>query len=79
MDFMILALSLALTTQELKPALAEAGLLGTSGMPGAELSSVVAGWYSDNYGRRRVLLYCVTTFAVFIAAVSYCQKWCLST
>ena len=63
MDFMILALALALITQEFGLSLAEAGLLGTSGMLGVGLSSILVGWYSDNYGRRRALIYCVTVFA----------------
>ena len=75
MDFMILALSLALITQELGLTLAEAGLLGTAGMLGVGLSSVVVGWYSDNYGRKPALLFCVTTFAVFTAAVYWSSSW----
>ena len=72
---MILALSSALITQELGLTLAEAGLLGTAGMLGVGLSSVVVGWYSDNYGRRKALVYCVTTFAIFTAAVYWSRSW----
>ena len=75
MDFMILALSLSLIAQEFGLTLARAGLLGTAGMLGVGLSSVVVGWYSDNFGRRRALLYCVTTFAVFTAAVCWARGW----
>ena len=75
MDFMILALSLALITQEFGLTLAEAGLLGTAGMLGVGASSVLVGWYSDNYGRRRALLFCVTTFAIFTAVVYWSRGW----
>ncbi len=75
MDFMMLALSLALITQEFQLTLAQAGLLGTAGMLGVGVSSVLVGWYADNYGRRRALLYCVTTFAVFTAAIYWSRSW----
>jgi MFS family permease len=75
MDFMVLALSLALITQELHLSLGEAGLLGTAGMMGVGLSSVVVGWYSDNYGRKRALMYCVTMFGIFTAAIFWARGW----
>jgi len=75
MDFMVLALSLALITEEFGLTLAQAGLLGTAGMIGVGLSSVIVGWYSDNFGRKRALLYCVTTFGVFTAAVFWARGW----
>lgn len=75
MDFMMLALSLALITQEFHLTLAQAGLLGTAGMLGVGVSSVLVGWYADNYGRRRALLYSVTTFGIFTAAVYWSRGW----
>ena len=75
LDFMVLALSLALITQEFQLSLAQAGLLGTAGMLGVGASSVLVGWYADNFGRKRALLYCVTTFAVFTAAVYWAGGW----
>jgi len=75
MDFMVLALSLALITEEFGLTLAQAGLLGTAGMLGVGLSSVLVGWYSDNFGRKRALLYCVTTFGAFTAAVYWARDW----
>jgi predicted MFS family arabinose efflux permease len=75
MDFMVLALSLAYIADEFGLSLAQAGLLGTAGMLGVGLSSVVVGWYSDNFGRRRALLYCVTTFGLFTAAVYWSSGW----
>ena len=72
---MILALSLALITQELGLTLSEAGLLGTAGMLGVGLSSVVVGWYSDNFGQKKALIYCVSTFASFTVAVYWSRNW----
>jgi predicted MFS family arabinose efflux permease len=75
MDFMVLALSLSLIAQEFHLTLGEAGLLGTAGMLGVGLSSVLVGWYSDNFGRKRALIYCVTVFGVFTAAVFWARSW----
>ena len=44
-------------------------------MLGVGLSSVLVGWYSDNYGRRLALMYCVTTFGLFTAAVYWSRDW----
>jgi MFS family permease len=75
MDFMVLALSLSLITQEFHLTLGEAGLLGTAGMLGVGASSVLVGWYSDNFGRKRALIYCVTVFGLFTAAVYWARDW----
>jgi MFS family permease len=75
MDFMMLALSLSLIAQELHLTLGEAGLLGTAGMLGVGLSSVVVGWYADNFGRKRALMICVAVFGAFTAAVFWASGW----
>ncbi len=75
MDFMILALSLALISQEFNLTLAQAGLLSTAGMIGVGVSSLLVGWYADNYGRRRALMFSVANFAVFTAAVYWSRNW----
>jgi MFS family permease len=75
LDFMILALSLSLITQEFQLTLGQAGLLGTAGMLGVAASSVLVGWYSDNYGRKPALIYCVLVFGLFTAAVYWARGW----
>lgn len=75
MDFMVLSLALAAITSEWQLTLGEAGLLGTAGMIGVGFSSVVIGWYADNYGRRRALLFSVAMFAVFTAAIALARGW----
>jgi MFS family permease len=75
MDFMVLSLSLTAITQEWHLTLGQAGLLGTAGMIGVGFSSVLVGWYADNYGRRRALLLSVITFAVFTASIAVARGW----
>jgi len=75
MDFMMLALALPAITTEWHLSLAQGGLLGTAGMIGVAVSSVVIGWYSDNFGRRRALLTSVILFGCFTAAVAIAGNW----
>jgi MFS family permease len=75
MDFMMLALALPAITTEWHLSLAQGGLLGTAGMIGVAISSVIIGWYSDNYGRRRALLSSVVLFGCFTAAVALAGNW----
>lgn len=75
MDFMVLALALAAITSEWHLSLGEAGLLGTAGMIGVGFSSILIGWYADNYGRRRALLLSVAIFAIFTAAIALARGW----
>lgn len=75
MDFMVLALALSAITTEFNLSLGEAGLLGTAGMIGVGLSSIVLGWYSDNFGRRSALLLSVAVFAIFTAAIALARGW----
>ncbi len=74
-DFMCLALALPAIMTDLHLTMADAGLLGTAGMIGVGLSSVIIGWYSDNYGRRRALIGSVLIFGIFTAAVSVGRNW----
>lgn len=75
MDFMVLALSLSAISKEWQLTASQAGLLGTAGLLGVGLSSVVVGWYADNYGRRRALAICVALFALFTSAGAWAQDW----
>ncbi|MED1953316.1 MFS transporter [Brevibacillus centrosporus] len=75
MDFMFLALALPVIIKEWNMSLGDAGLLGTSTLIGVGLSSIVLGWFSDNYGRRRALLISLAIFGVFTVAIAVSQTW----
>lgn len=76
MDFMMLALALPAIMAEWHLSPGQAGLLGTAGMIGVAFSSVLIGWYSDNFGRRRALLSSVVLFACFTAAIALAgNRW----
>ncbi len=75
MDFMMLALALPAIMAEWHLSLGQAGLLGTAGMIGVAFSSVIIGWYSDNFGRRRALLSSVILFGCFTAAIALAGNW----
>ncbi|WP_213741157.1 MFS transporter [Bradyrhizobium sp. dw_411] len=67
-DFMILAMSLPLMIKELGITMADAGLLGTATLLGVGLSSIIMGWFADNYGRRNALIAGIAVFGLFTAA-----------
>src|SRR4051812_31644684 len=69
LDFMILSMSLPLIIKELHITLAEAGLLGTATLVGVGLSSVIMGWFADNYGRKFALMVGIAVFGLFTAAI----------
>ena len=75
MDFMMLALALPAIMAEWHLSLSQAGLLGTAGMIGVAVSSVLIGWYSDNFGRRRALLSSIMLFGCFTAAIALAGNW----
>jgi predicted MFS family arabinose efflux permease len=68
-DFMILAMSLPLIIKELGITMADAGLLGTATLIGVGLSSVIMGWFADNYGRKVALMVGIAVFGLFTAAI----------
>ncbi|WNC13381.1 MFS transporter [Brevibacillus brevis] len=75
MDFMFLALALPVIIKEWNMPLGEAGLLGTATLIGVGLSSVVLGWYSDNYGRKKALQVSLGVFGLFTVAIAVSQTW----
>jgi MFS family permease len=75
MDFMVLALSLPGISSEWHLSAGAAGLLGTASLLGVGLSSVLVGWFADNYGRRNALAICVALFALFTSAGAWAQDW----
>lgn len=74
-DFMILALALPAIVTDFNLSLGEAGLIGTSGMIGVGLSSILLGWYADNHGRRPALIASVLIFALFTMAIAFARGW----
>lgn len=74
-DFMVLALALPAIVSEFGMTLGEAGLIGTAGMIGVGLSSVLIGWYADRHGRRPALIASVAIFAVFTMAIALARGW----
>lgn len=53
----------------------EAGLLVTATLLGIGCSSVLVGWYADNYGRRKALLLCLLAFGALTAAIAAADNW----
>jgi len=75
MDFMLLALALPAIIKEWNMPLDQAGLLGTATLIGVGLSSLILGWFSDHYGRRKALLVSVSFFGLFTGAIALAQNW----
>ncbi|MBB6123005.1 MFS transporter [Sphingobium subterraneum] len=74
-DFMVLALALPAIVSDFGLTLGEAGLIGTAGMIGVGLSSMLLGWYADNHGRRPALIASVLIFALFTVAIAFARGW----
>jgi MFS family permease len=53
----------------------EAGLLVTATLLGIGCSSVLIGWYADNYGRRKALLLCLLVFGALTASIAAADNW----
>lgn len=75
MDIMLLALSIPAIMKDLNISMSEAGLLGTATLIGVGLSSVVVGWYADNYGRRKALLWSLISFGILTAFIGVSSTW----
>jgi len=75
MDFMLLALAMPAMISEWNLSLSEAGLLGTATLAGVGLSSIVVGWYADNYGRRPALMASLVVFGVLTGAIALARGW----
>lgn len=74
-DFMVLALALPAIVGDFGLTLGEAGLIGTAGMIGVGLSSMLLGWYADSKGRRPALIASVLIFALFTVAIAFARGW----
>jgi MFS family permease len=75
MDLVMLAMALSVIMKELGLTPSEAGLLATSTLIGVGFSSVMVGWYSDNYGRRKAMLGCLVSFSLFTMMIAAANSW----
>ena len=70
MEIILLSLALPAIREDLQLSPAQGGLLATATLLGIGLSSVLAGYVSDNFGRKTALIASLTTFGVFTAALA---------
>jgi len=75
MDLVLLAMALQPIMKELALTPSEAGFLATATLIGVGFSSVVMGWYSDNYGRRKAMLWALVSFSLLTMAIAVAQSW----
>ncbi|GAA5109452.1 MFS transporter [Orbus sasakiae] len=75
MDITLLAVALPVMMKELDMTMSEGGLLGTATLLGVGISSIVVGWYSDNYGRRKALIWSLALFGILTAAIGLSPNW----
>ncbi|TWF79856.1 putative MFS family arabinose efflux permease [Pseudonocardia hierapolitana] len=71
MEIILLSLALPAIREDLQLSPAQGGLLATATLLGIGLSSVLAGYVSDNFGRKTALIASLTTFGVFTAALAF--------
>lgn len=69
-ELLLLALALPQIRADLGLTIGQAGLLATSTLLGIGLSSVVVGYVSDNFGRKKALIGCLAVFGAFTASLS---------
>jgi MFS family permease len=70
MEIILLSLALPAIRADLQLGPAQGGLLATATLLGIGLSSLVAGYVSDNFGRKTALVASLATFGAFTAALA---------
>jgi MFS family permease len=70
MEIILLSLALPAIREDLQLSPAQGGLLATATLLGIGLSSVLAGYVSDNFGRKTALVASLATFGAFTAALA---------
>ena len=75
MDLFLLAMAFQPIMSDLGLSRSEAGLLATATLIGVGVSSVVMGWYSDNYGRRKAMLWALISFSLLTMAIAGANSW----
>lgn len=75
MDILLLAVSLPVIIKDLSLSMTQAGLLGTATLVGVGISSIAVGWYADNHGRRKSMLWSLVSFGLLTAAIAFTSSW----
>ncbi|MBI5110673.1 MAG: MFS transporter [Rhodovulum sp.] len=75
MDLVLLAMAFQPIMADLGLSRSEAGLLATATLIGVGISSVVMGWYADNYGRRKAMLWSIISFSILTMAIAFTSTW----
>lgn len=70
MEIILLSLALPAIRESLHLSAAQGGLLATATLLGIGVSSVLAGYLADNFGRKKALLASLVTFGVFTALLA---------
>jgi MFS family permease len=70
MEIILLSLALPAIREDLQLGPAQGGLLATATLLGIGLSSLLAGYVSDNFGRKTALIASLATFGAFTAALA---------
>lgn len=75
MDLVLLAMAFQPIMTDLNLTRSEAGLLATATLIGVGISSIVMGWYSDNYGRRKAMLWSLISFSLLTMVIATSNSW----
>ncbi|RAI35530.1 MFS transporter [Rhodoplanes roseus] len=75
MDLVLLAMAFQPIMNDLGLTRSEAGLLATATLIGVGISSIVMGWYSDNYGRRKAMLWSLISFSLLTMVIAFASTW----
>ncbi|KIC79527.1 MFS transporter, partial [Pseudomonas sp. C5pp] len=71
MEIVLLSIALPVIRQDLGLSINEAGALATATLLGIGASSILTGWYSDNFGRRNALIASLAIFGSLTSAIAY--------
>lgn len=75
MDIFLLAMAMPAIITDLAISPADGGLLATATMVGIGFSSIAIGWAADNFGRRKVLFWSLTSFGLLTMAIYLTNSW----
>jgi MFS family permease len=70
LDLALLGFALPAIIKDLGISMVEAGTLGTATLIGVGVSGFIMGWYADNYGRKKAMLWSLISFGLLTAAVA---------
>jgi MFS family permease len=74
-EIVMLSLSLPVIRQDMGLNINQGGLLATATLLGIGVSSVIAGWYADTFGRRKAMLTCLLMFGSLTAILSSIENF----